>query len=79
MKMCYKYSIKGDMNSITKRVALSLLVNVNLLIMRTWWLLGDESVDELYEYKSLGVVKTTGAPSLPMFRITLIKQEKRQE
>ena len=47
------------------------------------WLLGDESVDELYEYKNLDVVKNyTGSFSSNVqegFNITLIKHEKRQE
>ena len=43
-------------------MALSLSVNVNLLMHyenmnEREWLLGDESVDELYEHKNLGVVK----------------------
>ena len=40
------------------------------------WLLGDESVDELHEYKNLGVVKTIRAPSPLMFKITLINTKK---
>ena len=43
------------------------------------WLLGDESVDELYEYKNLGVVKNyTGSFSFNV-KSSLIKHEKRQE
>ena len=42
------------------------------------WLLCDESADELCEYKNLDVEKIIRAPP-PMFKITLIKHEKRQE
>ena len=43
------------------------------------WLLGDESVDELCEYKNLDVEKIIRAPSPPVFKIALIKHEKRQK
>ena len=42
------------------------------------WVIGNETVDERYEYKNHGVVKITLAHSLPTSKITLTKPEKRQ-
>ena len=61
MEMCYEYSIKWryEFNHIKSGVVtfgeckLAHYENMN----ERKWLLGDESVDELYEYKNLGVVK----------------------
>ena len=61
MEMCYEYSIKWryEFNHIKSGVVtfgeckLAHYENMN----ESKWLLGDESVDELYEYKNLGVVK----------------------
>ena len=61
MEMCYEYSIKWqyEFNHIRSDVVtfgeckLAHYENMN----ECKWLLGNESVDELYEYKNLGVVK----------------------
>ena len=81
MEMCYEYSIKWryELNHMKSGIVtfgeckLAHYENIN----EREWLLGDESVDELYEYKNLGVVKTIRAPSPPMFKITLINHEKK--
>ena len=83
MEMCYEYNIKWryEFNHIKSSIVtfgeckLAHYENIN----EHKWLLGDESVDELYEYKNLGVVKAVQAPSPPMLKITLIEHEKRQE
>ena len=61
MEMCYEYSIKWryEFNSIKSggvifdECKLAHYENMN----EREWLLSDESVDELYEYKNLGVVR----------------------
>ena len=49
------------MNSIILKVVSSLLVRVNLHIANQWknveWALADDTVEELYEHKNLGVLK----------------------
>ena len=62
MNICYKYGINGDMTSITTRVELLHLVNLSHSINSEFmknreWLSEDTIVDELYEYKNLGVLK----------------------
>ena len=42
------------------------------------WALGDDTVEELYEYKNLDVRKITVAHLPPIFLITLTKRVKRQ-
>ena len=37
------------------------------------WILGDHTVDELYEYKHLGVLKNSMGSFPPMSKITLVK------
>ena len=62
MERCYEYSInwRYDFNHMKSGVVtfgeckLAHHENMN----EREWLLGDESVDELYEYKNLGVVKS---------------------
>ena len=41
------------------------------------WVLGDDIVDELYEYKNLGVLKTTSVPFLSILMITLKRHKRR--
>ena len=73
MEMCYGYSIKWryEFNHIKSAVVtfgeckLAHYENMN----ERKWLLGDESVDELYEYKSLGVVKK-------LYRILLLQSSR---
>ena len=43
------------------------------------WLLGDESVDELYEYKNLGVVKNYTGSFFSNIQDNIDKTRKRQE
>ena len=63
MNLCYEYSIKWryNMNFIMIKGALSLLEEQNKSHYQSFkqrnWVLGNESVDERYEYKYLGVVK----------------------
>ena len=82
MNLCYEYSIKwryefhNDESGIvtfgeTKRIHCQSIKQRN-------WVLGNEIVDERYEYKSIGVVKITLAHSLLTSKITLTKQGKRQ-
>ena len=43
------------------------------------WVLGDDNVDELYDYKNLGILKTTLVRFLPTSMITLKRHKRRQE
>ena len=43
------------------------------------WILGDESVDELYEYKNLGVVNNYTGPFSSDVQDNIDKTRKRQE
>ena len=42
------------------------------------WALGDDTVEELYEYKNLGVLKITVTHLPQIFQIILTKRVKRQ-
>ena len=59
MEMCYEYSIKWryEFNHIKSGVVTfgeCKLAHYENMNNEREWLLGDESVDELYEYKNLG-------------------------
>ena len=43
------------------------------------WVLGDDNVDELYEYKNLGILKNYVDPSLSTLMITLKRHKRRPE
>ena len=58
---CHNYSKRGDMNLIILKVVSSHLVRVNpphcKFMKEREWALGDDMVEELYEYKNLVVLK----------------------
>ena len=77
MSMCYKYSTKGryEFNHTKSGVVTygkTMPVYFEEMKKREW-ILGDDTFDELYEYKILVSCRTTLAHFLPMSRITLIK------
>ena len=80
MGMCYTYSTKwqdefGHTKSGVMTYGETKLVHSEEMKEREW-ILGDDTVDELYEYKNLGVLKNyivTLVHFLPMSKITLIK------
>ena len=83
MEICYEYSIKWryEFNHIKSGIVtfgeckLAHYENMN----EREWLLGDESVDELYEYKNLGVVKTYTGSFFSSVQDKIDKTQKRQE
>ena len=61
MKICYNYSLlwQYDFNDSKSRVVVygeAKSVHFNEMTERSW-LLGDNTVDELYDYQNLGVFK----------------------
>ena len=83
MEMCYGYSIRWryEFNHIKSGVVtfgeckLAHYENMN----EHKWLLGDESVDELYEDKNLGVVKNYTGSFSSNVQDNIDKTRKRQE
>ena len=81
MNLCYAYSIKWRYEFYHAKSGIvtfgeSKCVHSEDMKERTW-VLGGESVTELYEYKNLGVVKTILGHSPPMLMIISIKLGKK--
>ena len=69
IKICFQYSLKWRYEFNNSKSGVVTFGETKSTQDRKW-LLGESSVDELYEYKNLGVTKIMLAHSHPMLRRT---------
>ena len=82
MKKCFRYSLQWryEFNHTKSVVTFGESKPLHLAAMQSRkWVLGDDNVDELYEYKNLGILKTTSVAFLPTLMITLKRHKRRPE